>query len=125
MYDVEAMRADQRPGQATLPDLGIEMTDSAHREHRQSIRHQFSDFVAPYVHQAIGNEMQAFKVMWKCVTQFLPRSFMHKEMHINTHLPQVLKILKRNERFATEDADACSATSNIFSDSFSTDLGHW
>src|SRR5437870_729388 len=102
MYDIKAVRLHQTSGQATLSDLGLKVTNGSCAKHGQSIRHQCSDFVTPYVHETVSNKMQAFKVIWKCLLKFLSRSFMHKKMYIDIHLPQALEILKRYERFATK-----------------------
>jgi hypothetical protein len=102
MYDIKAVRLHQTSGQATLSDLGLKVTHRCCAEDGQSIGHQRSDFVTPYVHETVSNKMQAFGVIWKYLLKFLSRSFMHKKMNIDIHLSQALEILKRYERFATK-----------------------
>ncbi len=65
MYEVEPVYPRQEPSHMTLPDLGIEVTDGAHGEYREAIRHQFPDPVTPYVHKAVGNEVQPLEIIGK------------------------------------------------------------
>jgi hypothetical protein len=57
MDDIKGILMSERSGETALSELSIEMTESANGEPRQSIGHQLSDPVTPYIHESIGDEM--------------------------------------------------------------------
>jgi hypothetical protein len=65
MDKIEAARSSQQPNPTTLPDLGIEVTNGPHGEYSYAIRHPSCDPVTPDVYEAVGNEVQAFEIVWK------------------------------------------------------------
>ena len=85
MDDVKVMCADQVSRQAALPDLGVKVAERPERKYRHAIRYQLPDLIAPDVYETIGNEMQAFNVIWKGAAKFRLGAFMCQQMHINIH----------------------------------------
>lgn len=47
--------------------------------------------------------MKPIQIVRECAAQFPTRSLVHQHMHVNIHCPELLEILKWNERLATED----------------------
>ena len=47
--------------------------------------------------------MQSLNILGKHVRQLCAGAFVDEQMHIDVHLTEVLKILKGNKRFSTEE----------------------
>ena len=65
--------------------------------------HAVSDPRTPDVDGTVRNEMKPIQIVRECAAQFPARSLVHQHMYINIHCPELLEILKWNERFTTKD----------------------
>jgi hypothetical protein len=100
VYDLNAKLGDQLPCRVTLPELRIEVTESAKRKIVNPLGKVLPGAIAPDVHPAVGHVVKAAQITRKHTFQFTARTLVHEQVNIDTQLSQATEILQGNHCLA-------------------------